>query len=82
MLRLRQHIGMHLSEYLSANDLTATDFAVKIKRHKSTVTRLVKRASRPDHDTMQRILDVTGGAVTPNDFFEAPAKSTNRKRAS
>jgi plasmid maintenance system antidote protein VapI len=60
---------MQLSEYLSINSLTATAFAQKIGRHKSTVTRMIKGNVRPDQETMQRILAVTDNQVTPNDFF-------------
>ena len=66
---------MQLSHYLSQNELTATAFAEKIGRHKSTVTRILRGEMRPDLDTMQRILDETAGQVTPNDFFDVQASA-------
>lgn len=63
---------MKLSEYLKRQNITATTFAETIGRDKSTVTRLCNGDRRPDPDTMAVILEKTGGAVQPNDFFDVP----------
>lgn len=60
---------MKLSDYLTANSLTAAAFASKIGRHRSTVIRLIGGNVRPDRETVERILAATDGQVTPNDFF-------------
>lgn len=60
---------MKLSAYIESQNMTAAAFAALIGRDKSTVTRLCNEDRKPDPDTMQRILDATAGAVTPNDFF-------------
>lgn len=58
--------------------MTATAFGALIERHKSTVTRILKKEVRPDQDTMDRILRVTKNQVTPNDFFGVPASNDTR----
>ncbi len=63
---------MTLAEYLETNSLTATAFAGQIDRAISTITRICKGTIHPDKETMQAIVDATGGAVTPNDFFVVP----------
>ena len=71
---------MQLSVYLSEQDLTASAFAKKIKRHKATISRILRGETRPDLATMDRILSVTEGAVTPNDFFADVQPPTPKKR--
>ena len=61
---------MTLDEYLTERNITAAAFANKIERAVSTVTRIRKGDQHPDSDTLQSIVYATGGAVTPNDFFD------------
>ncbi len=60
---------MTLSEYLKINELTATEFAARIGRSVSTVTRAAKGEAIPDVTTMLAIKGITGGQVQPNDFY-------------
>ncbi len=60
---------MTLSEYLKNNGLTATEFAARIGRSVSTVTRAAKGEAIPDVSTMLAIKGVTDGQVQPNDFY-------------
>ena len=61
---------MKLSDYLSENELTHSEFAESIARERSTVSKLIA-GGVPDSKTMIRIIAVTDGQVQPNDFFEA-----------
>lgn len=65
---------MTLDQYLTRNKMTATDMAIKLGRAVSTVTRIRKGEIKPDFDTIQEIVDMTGGRVTPNDFFVMPKR--------
>lgn len=64
---------MTLADYLSQNSLTATEFAALVECDESAVVRWLGGSRTPNANTMQRIIAATGGAVTPNDFFELPA---------
>ncbi len=61
---------MRLREYLVAEKMTASQFAVRIERSVSTVTRAARGEVLPDRDTMRRIVEETDGAVRPNDFHD------------
>jgi transcriptional regulator with XRE-family HTH domain len=67
---------MKLSDYLSDHQLTDAEFAGQIGRDRTAVTRWRRGTTRPDWDALARILDVTDGAVTANDF--APADAADR----
>jgi transcriptional regulator with XRE-family HTH domain len=60
---------MTLSEYLRINELTATEFAARIGRSVSTVTRAARGEAIPDLSTMLAIKGMTDGQVQPNDFY-------------
>lgn len=60
---------MDLRTYLTREDLTLNDFAVRIERSTASVSRIVRGLQRPDWDTMMAISRETGGEVTPNDFI-------------
>jgi transcriptional regulator with XRE-family HTH domain len=62
---------MHLSEWLAANGKTDAWLAEQIGRERSVVTKIRNGKSMPSFGTAQAIMDVTGGAVTPNDFLPA-----------
>lgn len=69
---------MTLDQYLTRNKMTATEMAQILGRAISTVTRIRKGEIKPDYSTIQEIVDVTGGRVTPNDFFVMPAKKARK----
>lgn len=61
---------MRLADYLTANGLTAARFADLIGVNRSTVARWLdpERPIMPHQEHRARILEVTGGQVTANDF--------------
>lgn len=61
-----------LSSYLKERNLTVEQFGALIERSGATVSRIARGIQKPDSETMQRIIDATGGAVQPNDFFKLP----------
>jgi transcriptional regulator with XRE-family HTH domain len=63
---------MQLSDYLKENELTDEAFGEKIGRDRSSVYRLKNSQTKPTADVLQAIVNATGGAVTPNDFFDLP----------
>jgi transcriptional regulator with XRE-family HTH domain len=60
---------MTLTDYLARPGHTATQLASATGSAVSTITRAAKGSVLPSKDLMQKIFDVTGGLVTPNDFF-------------
>jgi TorA maturation chaperone TorD len=60
---------MKLKEYFIREGITASQFAARIGRAVSTVTRLANSETVPEPDTIAKIVEATGGAVQPNDFF-------------
>ena len=63
---------MQLETYLQDNDITLSRFAETIGvANAKVVQRYVKGERTPIRDIMARIVAATGGAVTPNDFFDA-----------
>ncbi|MDG3439377.1 helix-turn-helix domain-containing protein [Nitrospirillum amazonense] len=60
---------MTLADYLQAHGLTAAEFARRIGRSRSTVARWCTGQRHPDAAAMRAIMEETGGAVMPNDFF-------------
>ena len=67
---------MKLADWLETNQVTAHAFAQRIGRAPSTVTRLIRGRHTPDAATMKSIIEVTDGAVLPNDFFDVPTGGT------
>lgn len=62
---------MQLKDYLSVEGITASEFATRIGRSVSTVTRAARGEVIPDRATMEEIVTATDGKVEPNDFYEA-----------
>ncbi len=60
---------MRLREYLDSHGLTVTEFASRIGRAPSTVSRLISGATMPEPATLAQITAATQGKVQPNDFF-------------
>lgn len=64
---------MKLAGYMSEHALTYAEFARRIgSAHARTVERYAKGHQRPNAMMMAAIVRATGGAVTPNDFFDLP----------
>jgi predicted transcriptional regulator len=60
---------MRLDAYLLQNDIEFSDFAKAIGVHRTSVYRFVKGLAFPRPSTIERIIQVTGGNVTANDFL-------------
>ena len=65
--------AMKLVDYLKQQNLSISEFARRAQILPSTASRAVHGKVLPSERTMRRIIDATGGAVQPNDFFEDAA---------
>jgi hypothetical protein len=63
---------MKLAEFLSLSKMTQADFARATGLSQQVVGRYVYGHRVPRTEAMARIVAVTRGAVTPNDFYPAP----------
>lgn len=63
---------MNLADYLFQNRISDGDFAASIGVDRSSVNRMRRGITRPDWPTVERIIEVTAGAVTANDFITSP----------
>ena len=59
---------MHLSDYMTAHDLTDREVAEGIERSRETVSRIRRRKVRPDWQTIENIRAFTNGVCTADDF--------------
>lgn len=64
---------MHLSAYMSEQNLRDQDVADGIGRSRATVSRIRRQKVRPDWETIKAIRHFTRGKVTADDFEEAGA---------
>lgn len=72
---------MQLIDYLKENDLSQAEFARLVGESLQNVNRYVRGKRKPsDENVMQRIYNVTGGAVTANDFYNLGAPPPQKKR--
>ena len=62
---------MKLADYLRDHDELPVRFAERIGRSPATVSRILSGVSRPDWETIERIVRATRGKVTANDFMDA-----------
>ena len=62
---------MKLGTYLSENGITHADFAARIGTSQAAVTRYVLEQRTPRPDVISRIMSITSGEVTANDFMPA-----------
>jgi len=65
---------MTLREWCKAGGYSQAEFAVMVGSVQSTVSRWSAGMDVPNPTAMQKIYDVTGGKVSPNDFILAAAK--------
>lgn len=64
---------MQLDKYLRQNEISVPAFQARIGvRSRNTVYRYLRGDQIPKREIMRRIVEATGGQVTPSDFF-APA---------
>jgi transcriptional regulator with XRE-family HTH domain len=76
---------MRFAKYLTDRNHTDAEFAALIGVTRQAVHRYKAGERIPDQATMTKIFEVTGGAVTPNDFFNiseaAPAPDLTSSEA-
>ena len=65
---------MKLKEYLILKKQSIEDFAREIRLSYAAVRLYVNAGRVPTPKVMRRIVDITNGAVTPNDFFADEVK--------
>lgn len=63
---------MTLNEYLSTHKMSPADFAGRMGKPVSTVTRLLNGERKPGFELLAAIAEATGNEVQPNDFFHLP----------
>ncbi len=63
---------MKLGRYLRSKGIEPDDFAFELDVACETVRRYVAGTRVPVPTVMRRIVTLTGGAVTPNDFYDMP----------
>lgn len=59
---------MHLSDYMTTNNLDDDTVAAAIERSRVTVSRIRRRKLRPDWETIRRLRVFCDGKVTADDF--------------
>lgn len=60
---------MTLKDWLAKSEDSIPTLAARIGRSPEAVRRYAAGERIPDRETMPLIVEVTGGEVTPNDFF-------------
>lgn len=59
---------MHLSTYMAENQLSDEDVASQIGRSRATVSRIRRRKTRPDWETIEVLKTWSGGVISADDF--------------
>lgn len=59
---------MHLSDYMTANNLDDEAVAAATKRSRVTISRIRRKVCRPDWGTIAALKEFTGDQVTADDF--------------
>lgn len=67
---------MKLREYLEKNRIFQAEFAKKIGVTQGIISYYVNGRTMPTRKNMQRIIEVTGGEVTADDFYTFAGSSS------
>jgi len=65
---------MLLTSYRERERLSRAELAARLGVSVITVSRYERGLRRPTRTVMSRIVAATGGAVQPNDFYDAPGE--------
>jgi hypothetical protein len=65
---------MTLAQWLGDHELSFAEFGRRLGVTTSEARRFALGERIPRRPTMQRVFLVTGGAVTPNDFYDLPSR--------
>jgi transcriptional regulator with XRE-family HTH domain len=60
---------MKLTEYLKITNTTQDDFAKKVGLSQACISNYLNNRRFPSKYAMNKIFTLTGGKVSPNDFF-------------
>lgn len=71
---------MRLDSYLEKNGISVESFAADIGVHRTSVYRFISGVAFPRASTIQRIIEITGGKVTANDFLGLPMSRPSAPR--
>lgn len=71
---------MLLSDYLKLHGLSQAAFGQRIGEPQQAVQRYASGQYIPRREAMLKIVEATGGAVTPNDFFGITESETVEQR--
>lgn len=71
---------MFLHEWLTKNEITARDFAAKIGKHESIMSRILSGQQWPSYTMARQVFDATGGEVGFMDWMK-PVRKRSRKTA-
>jgi hypothetical protein len=66
---------MKLDEYMKQHDLTDEGFGERIGKKRLTIFKYRHGLIVPGKDAMERIVSITEGRVTPNDFYASQPSS-------
>lgn len=70
---------MLLGDYMKANNLSVEALACTIGVHQATVYRWLAGEQSPRKEQMTAIYELTGGAVSANDFMTLPVLQPERQ---
>ena len=62
-------LAMTLKDYMAEEALSDDSFALLAGCDRTTVYRIREKGQRPSPALMEKIAEVTGGLVQPNDFY-------------
>lgn len=72
--RYAYFVRMKLRDWRLAKGLSMEQLGELIGLTQSSVSRIENGKNRPEWGTLDRIVEVTDGQVTPNDFTDLPPK--------
>ena len=64
-------MALKLQDWMTANDYSVHDVAKAVEVAPHSVANWLAEKNVPNSTTMRRIIELTGGEIQPNDFFEA-----------
>ena len=62
-----------LQRFLQDREISVAAFADGINVHLATAYKYINGGRIPDREVMPRIVEWSGGELTPNDFYDLPA---------
>ena len=66
---------MNLASFLKSKAISDSDFADRVGVSRQAIHRYKNGERIPEKPVLSKIYKVTGGAVTPNDFFDMSKQS-------